>query len=114
MSSFGYDARRLKRVKPACALIDTGIALGTGFLIGDGRMLSCEHVMRGSNRGMCRFGDDRSKLFEFRVTARYPEVDSVVLEAADPGSLNVLAPLLATGSQSRDEWWAWGFPAVVD
>jgi len=60
MTTFGYDAKRLKRLKPACALVDTGKRLGTGFLIGEGRLLTCDHVIDNADKATCRFGDDRS------------------------------------------------------
>lgn len=115
MSSFGYDAKRLKRLKPACALVDTGKNLGTGFLIGEGRLLTCDHVMLKADAASCRFGDKRSELFDFRVVARYPHLDSAVLEALDPAALaGVTAPAVAPAGSELDDWWGWGFPAVVE
>lgn len=115
MSSFSYDARRLKRLKPACALIDTGNTLGTGFLIGEGRLLTCHHVMRNTDTARCRFGDDRSKIFNFQVVARYPQVDSAVLEAVEPTALAGATMVeIAAAECSLDDWWGWGFPALVD
>ncbi len=115
MSSFGYDAKRLKRLKPACALVDTGRRLGTGFLVGESRLLTCDHVMLEANTASCRFGDDRSKVAAFRVVERYPEFDSAVLEALDPAALaGVTAPPVAPAGCSLDDWWGWGFPALVE
>ncbi len=115
MSSFSYDARRLKRLKPACALVDTGDTLGTGFLIGEGRLLTCHHVMRNTDTASCRFGDDLSKLFDFQVVARYPQVDSAVLEALHPTALAGGTPMkIAPAEYSLDDWWGWGFPALVE
>lgn len=115
MSSFGYDAKRLKRLKPACALVDTGRSLGTGFLIGENRLLTCDHVMLKADTANCRFGDDRSKLVDFRVVARYPQLDSAVLEPLDRAALaGVTAPAVAPAGRSLDDWWGWGFPALVD
>lgn len=115
MSSFGYDPRRLRSLKPACALVDTGRRVGTGFLIDGGRLLTCSHVMDSAEKAQCRFGDDRSKLLEFRVVARYDDVDSAVLEATDVDALaHVAAPNVKPTSGSLDDWWGWGFPAVVD
>lgn len=115
MSSFGYDAKRLRRLKPACALVDTGKTLGTGFLIGGGRLLTCDHVMLKADRASCRFGDDRSKSIGFRVVERYPHLDSAVLEALDPAALaGVTAPPVAPADRTLDDWWGWGFPALVD
>lgn len=115
MTTFGYDAKRLKRLKPACALVDTGNKLGTGFLIGEGRLITCDHVIGKADKATCRFGDDRSKFADFRVVARYPDFDFAVLEAIAPsafagGEALVVAP---TG-YSLDNWWGWGFPALVD
>lgn len=115
MSSSSYDARRLKRLKPACALVDTGRAYGTGFLIGEGRLLTCDHVMSDTDRAICRFGDERSKLFDFQVVARYPQVDSVVLEALEPAALaGVTTMEIGPADCSLEDWWGWGFPALVD
>jgi tetratricopeptide (TPR) repeat protein len=115
MSSFGFDAKRLKRLKPACALVDTGKSMGTGFLIGEGRLLTCDHVMKDVNTARCRFGDDRSQVADFRVITRYPDLDSAVLEALDPAALaGVMAPSVAPAERSLDDWWGWGFPAHFD
>lgn len=115
MTSFGYEAKRLKRLKPACALLDTGRSLGTGFLIGEGRLLTCNHVVDKVDKATCSFGDDRSKLADFRVVARYPDLDSAVLEAIDPGAFaGVPALPIASAERSLDNWWGWGFPALVD
>ena len=115
MSSFGYDAKRLRRLKPACALVETDKSFGTGFLIGEGRLLTCDHVMKNANTALCRFGNDRSKILEFQVIARYPLLDSAVLEALDPAAFaGVTAPTVAPAERSLDDWWGWGFPALVD
>lgn len=110
-----YNVKRLKRIKPACALVDTGRSLGTGFLIGDGRLLTCNHVVDKRETATCRFGDDRSTLADFRVMARYPDLDSAVLEAIDPGAFAGVAGLaVASSERNLDNWWGWGFPALVD
>lgn len=110
-----YDAKRLKRIKPSCALVDTGRSFGTGFLIGEGRLLTCNHVIDKVEKATCRFGDDRSILAAFRVVARYPDLDSAVLEAIDPGAFAGVAALtVASAERSLDNWWGWGFPALVD
>lgn len=115
MTSFNYDAKRLKRLKPSCALVDTGRSLGTGFLIGEGRLLTCNHVLDKVEKATCRFGDDRSILTDFQVVARYPDLDSAVLEAIDPGAFAGVAALaVASAERSLDNWWGWGFPALVD
>lgn len=115
MSSFGYDSRRLRRLKPACALVDTGRNVGTGFLISEVHLLTCAHVMNGADTARCRFGDDYSNVFDFRVVARYPEVDSAVLEALNPAALaGVQVPALAPAELTLDNWWGWGFPAHFD
>lgn len=115
MNSFGYDAKRLKLLKPACALIDTGTSLGTGFLIGDGRLLTCDHVVKDSKTAHCRFGDDRAMVVEFQVVARYPEFDSAVLEALSPTALaGVQMPTIAASERTLNNWWGWGFPAHFD
>jgi tetratricopeptide (TPR) repeat protein len=114
MTFFGYDPTRLKGLKPNCALIDTGKKLGTGFLIGQGRLLTCNHVMEGDT-ATCRFGDERSKLYDFRVVERYPDLDSAVLEAIDLSAFAGVSPLtVASTETSVDTWWGWGYPAVVD
>lgn len=115
MSSFGYNPKRLQRLKRACALVETDKSLGTGFLIGEGRLLTCDHVMKNANTARCRFGDDRSKILKFQVIARYPLLDSAVLEALDPAAFaGVTAPTVAPAERSLDDWWGWGFPALVD
>ncbi len=115
MSSFGYDPRRLKGLKPACALVETARHVGTGFLIGGGRLLTCAHVVDGAEKATCRFGDDRSKLIEFRVVDRYDAIDSAVLVATDAASLaGVAVPNAALVAESLDDWWGWGFPAVFE
>ncbi|MFN0041081.1 MAG: tetratricopeptide repeat-containing protein [Burkholderiales bacterium] len=115
MSSFTYDAKRLKRLKPACALIETDKSLGTGFLISESRLMTCDHVMKDANTARCRFGDDRSKVLDFHVVARYPLLDSAVLEASDPNVVvGGTAPTVAPTERSLDDWWGWGFPAILD
>ena len=114
MNSSGYDAKRLRRLKPACALVDTGQKVGTGFLIGEGRLLTCDHVIGQAERATCSFGDDRSKIADFRVVARYPDLDSAVLEAIDKSVFAGVAPLtVASAERNLDNWWGWGFPALV-
>ena len=101
MSSFSYDAKRLKRLKPACALVDTGRNLGTGFLIGDGHLLTCDHVIEEVDRPLLVRRRSRSKVVNFRVVKRYPDLDSAVLEAIDLGALaGVMAPAVAPGERS--------------
>jgi hypothetical protein len=115
VNSSGYDPKRLRHLKPACALVDTGRNLGTGFLIGEERLLTCDHVMMDANIARCSFGDDRSKFVEFRVVARYPNLDSAVLVAINPGALaGIAAPAVASAGDSLNDWWGWGFPALVD
>lgn len=115
MTTFSYDPKRLKRLKPACALVDTGRNLGTGFLIGEGRLVTCDHVIDKADKATCHFGDDRSKIADFRVVARYPDLDSAVLEAIDPSAFaGVDALAVAPTENSLDNWWGWGFPAHVD
>jgi tetratricopeptide (TPR) repeat protein len=115
MTTFGYDAKRLKRLKPACALVDTGNKLGTGFLIGEGRLITCDHVIGKADKATCRFGDDRSKFADFRVVARDSDLDFAVLEAIAPSAFaGVEALVVAPTGYSLDNWWGWGFPALVD
>lgn len=115
MTTFDYDAKRLKRLKPACALVDTGNKLGTGFLIGEGRLVTCDHVIGKADKAICRFGDDRSKFADFRVVARYPDLDFAVLEAIAPSAFASVEALVVSPTRySLDNWWGWGFPALVD
>jgi len=115
MTTFSYDPKRLKRIKPACALVDTSRNLGTGFLIGEGRIVTCDHVIDKAVKAKCHFGDDRSRFADFRVVARNPDLDFAVLEAIDPSAFaGVEALVVAPTGYSLDNWWGWGFPAIVD
>jgi len=114
MNPYDFDPSRLKDLKPACARIVTPTALGTAFSIGMSRVLTCNHVVESAADARCHFGDI-GKPIDFRILQRYEKADIAVLEAVDPNSLkDVPATSVVAATPKLTNWWAWGFPAVLN
>jgi tetratricopeptide (TPR) repeat protein len=114
MNPYDFDASRLKDLKPACARLVTTRAVGTGFSIGGSRLLTCNHVVLGVENAECHFGGAANKI-DFRVAQRFEKADMAVLEAVDDGSAtHIRAPAVVAEPVALRNWWAWGFPAIVD
>lgn len=69
---------------------------GSGFLFSKaGIMVTCDHVVEGSETILCRFSDEE-KFYTAKVAVRDQEHDLAILKVDDAGS----RPVLARGSQT--------------
>jgi tetratricopeptide (TPR) repeat protein len=107
----------LKMLKAACARLESPIGVGTGYLVDDRHVATCEHVVQNLAPGAAvkaRFGDDLGALSVVTKVLRVDKAtDSALLELAAP-LLGVVPLPLAEWSPPRADWMAYGFPAFAD
>jgi tetratricopeptide (TPR) repeat protein len=113
VNPYDYDPTRLKDLKPACARVVTQFGLGTGFLIGNSRLLTCNHVVKDVKDVRCDFGDI-GRSADFSVRVRNESRDIALLEPVLAESVAGVIPPIVGRTVSSGSWWAWGFPALVD
>jgi hypothetical protein len=110
------NADDLPRVKAACCRLESSAGLGTGYLVGELRIATCWHVVKGLAPGSvvkAQFGASTAPRVAAKVAAVEREADCALLELAEP--LPGVEPLgLRAGAPLRAECLAYGFPAFAD
>lgn len=101
-------------LKEACALLDVGVARGTGFLVSAERLLTCYHVIRdaGPRPILVTFPHG-----QYEATVELLDVlsDCALLRLTRPVPPGEARPLsLATSAVARGAAWeGYGFPAAT-
>jgi TIR domain/Trypsin-like peptidase domain len=97
-------------LRPACATVVSGAERGTGYLIDERHVMTCEHVVRGGGAVTVQLGE-RKFTVKAPATVIDADADCAVLELTEPAT--GVTPLQIVSAPTGLEWIAYGFPGLA-
>lgn len=97
-------------LRPACATVISGTERGTGYLVDERHVVTCEHVVRGGGAVTVKLGDRTFKVNE-PATVIDTDADCAVVELTEPAA--GITPLNIAAAPTALEWLAYGFPGLA-
>jgi len=99
-------------IKDACAVVASGTERGTGYLVDERHVVTCEHVVRSGPPISVQLSDKKFDVIGTNIDA---DADCAVLELAE--AVAGIEPLQIVAAPSALEWMAFGFqvwPVISD
>jgi hypothetical protein len=97
-------------LKPVCATIVSGTERGTGYLVDERHVVTCEHVVRGGGAVTVQLGETKFTV-NAPATVIDADADCAVLELTEP--VAGITPLQIVAAPTGLEWIAYGFPGLA-
>ena len=112
----GDPFESIEAVKRACCRLQSAAGVGTGYLIGERLVATCEHVVKDLELGdevKARFGNSSATPIVATVAQVAARADVALLELSDAVSDAVPLPL-SSKPLMRQDFTAFGFPAFAE